>query len=161
FLREETLSSSTLSHLVIRDGSTPLSTRAAVRLDDVLFEGNQGPVAFYPPGLAPGSSGVTVRGTAGFPLAAYGVAADQLPEQILLEDNQQDVVLLRDSSPSPLFGDLTLNESGTIRDVGVPYLVAETLDVSATVTVAAGVTLLGQWADSSLRVYDGGALVLE
>ncbi|NLE88253.1 MAG: hypothetical protein GX607_17865 [Myxococcales bacterium] len=161
FLREETLSSSTLSHLVIRDGSTPLSTSAAVRLDDVLFEGNQGPVAFYPPGLAPGSSGVTVRGTAGFPLAAYGVAAYQLPEQILLEDNQQDVVLLRDSSPSPLFGDLTLNESGTIRDVGVPYLVAETLDVSATVTVAAGVTLLGQWADSSLRVYDGGALVLE
>src|SRR5690606_26307377 len=117
--------------------------------------------ALYPPGLAPGSSGVTVRAASGFPMAVYGVAVYRMPEQIVLSDNPQDVVLLRDSSPSPLFGDLTLNESGTIRDVGVPYLVAETLDISATVTVAAGVTLLGQWADSSLRVYGGGALIME
>lgn len=102
-----------------------------------------------------------MRGASGFPIAFYGVAVYQMPEGIVLEDNQQEVVMLRDSSPSPLFGDLTLNESGTIHDLGVPYLVAETIDISATVTVAAGVTLLGQWSDSSLRVYDGGALVVE
>lgn len=160
-LREETHPDSSLAHLVIRDASTPLSTRAAVQIEDLLLEANQGPMSIYPPGFAQGSSGVTVRGTSGFPIATYGVAVYRTPEQLVLEDNQQDVVLVRDSSPSPLFGDLTLHESGTIRDVGVPYLLAETIDVSATVTVAPGVTLLGQWAESSLRVYDGGALVME
>lgn len=63
-----------------------------------------------------------MRGASGFPIAFYGVAVYQMPEGIVLEDNQQDVVMLCDSSPSPLFGDLTLNESGTIHDLGVPYL---------------------------------------
>jgi hypothetical protein len=106
---------SAFSHVEIRDGGKDfyvLYFRSPVALDHVLLDGNNGGMFVAGQGLAPGSSDLTIRNTAGSPLTVRPGALVTLPEGGDLRGNELDHVSLEG-------GDFT--GSGVVPNPGIPF----------------------------------------
>ena len=131
------------------DGSQP--TQPIFHVDHVTItgSGSNGMVLRDGAGFAPGSTALAISGSAVWPVSIWGRAAHTLPDGSYVGNAQDRIVLLDGDGAGAVL------EDGTLRNLGVPYLVGGEfsgggLRVSApfgstettTLTIEPGVTLL-------------------
>lgn len=137
-----------LTYTEIRQGGRgttyALSVLAPVKVDHVTLTGNGQGVLVAANGFAAESNALTITGGQSYPLVARDEGWFGLPKGGTLTGNAIDQISVEAS---------TLDRSGTIHDLGVPYLIVNSLYLSGTTTftVAPGVEfLLG--ADVNINV---------
>ena len=145
--------SSVLSNVEIHDGGSNLEVlyvRSALRLDHLLLDGNGGGLYVATQGLAPSSSALTVRNTAGPPMNLAPNALITIPRGGTFTGNQSD-------NASVLGGDFTV--SGVVPNPGIPFFVTGAIRTltGSSMTLSAGTQFTMTGSGSFQFAADGGS----
>jgi len=138
-VRQNTTTNSRFNHVIVRDsggGSAyAMELRSKITLDQVRLEGNSRGIYVAGQGLSGSTKDVTVTGTEGAPLVLESEAIHQAPTGGSYVGNQRDEIEVKGGG---------VKTSGTMAELGVPYLITGSIDVyaEAELTIEAGVVFV-------------------
>lgn len=134
-VQRNVLTDSRISYLTVKNaggGDTwALDLQAAITLDHVTLQGNSKGMYVSGAGLRPESTDVTITGTTGAPLTLDPNGLPTLPRGAYTGNTDDRIAIVG----------TTLNVSGTVKNLGVPYLVTTNIDVRASTGATTRVTI--------------------